>query len=77
MARNSAEWLTEADGVAFLKSARFELRRDRSWRPPAGRRRLTEKERRAIVYLVREYGFDGLLTDAQHAERKRQLGKPG
>jgi len=41
------------------------------------RRHLTEKERRAIVYLVREYGFDGLLTDPQHAERKRQFGKPG
>jgi hypothetical protein len=70
------EWLTEDRGVAFLKSARFELRRDRSWRPPKGRKHLTDKERGAISYLNRECGFDGLLTDAQHAERKRQLDNP-
>ena len=28
-----------------------------------------------MVYLVRECEFDGLLTDAQHAERRRQLDR--
>lgn len=67
------EWLNEELAAAYLERAGFELRRDRSWRPPAGRKHLSEKERRAMLYLVRECGFDGLLTDAQHAERGRQL----
>lgn len=67
------EWLNEEVATAYLKRAGFELRRDQSWRPPTGRKHLTEKERRAMLYLVREYEFDGLLTDAQHAERRRQL----
>ena len=67
------EWLNEELATAYLKRAGFELRRDRTWRPPAGRKHLTDKERRAMLYLLREYGFDGLLTDAQHAERRRQL----
>ena len=67
------EWLNEEVATAYLKRAGFELRRDRSWRPPAGRKHLTEKERGAMLYLVRECGFDGLLTDPQHAERRRQL----
>lgn len=73
----SRERLTEDPAVAYLKRAGFELRRDRSWRPPAGRKQLSEQERRAIIHLVRECGFDGLLTDAQHAERNRQLAKHG
>ena len=67
------EWPDEELATAYLKRAGFELRRDRSWRPPAGRKHLTERERGAMLYLVRECGFDGLLTDAQHAERRRQL----
>lgn len=67
------EWLNEELAAAYLKRAGFELRRDRSWRPPAGRKYLTERERQAMLYLVRDCGFDGLLTDAQHAERRRQL----
>lgn len=70
-ARTFREWLTEDHAVAYLKRAGFESRRNRSWRSPAGCKHLTDKERRTIIYLVRECGFDGLLTDAQHAERKR------
>lgn len=77
MPGNSEEWLTEEHAATYMKRAGFELRRGRSWLPPAGRKHLTDKERRAIIYLVRECGFDGLLTDAQHAERKRQLDKSG
>jgi hypothetical protein len=43
------EWLNEELAVGFLKRAGFELRRDRSWRPPAGRKHLTDKERRAML----------------------------
>ena len=67
------EWLNEEVASGYLKRAGFELRRDRSWRPPAGRKYLTERERQAMLYLVRDCGFDGLLTDPQHAERRRQL----
>ena len=67
------EWPNEELATAYLKRAGFELRRDRSWRPPARRKHLAERERGAMLYLIRECGFDGLLTDAQHAERGRQL----
>jgi hypothetical protein len=56
----------------YLQRAGFELRPDLSWRPPPGRKHLIEEERQAFDYLVRVRKSDGLLTDAQHAERERQ-----
>jgi hypothetical protein len=66
------DWRSDDHAAAYLKRAGFELRPDLSWRPPPGRRHLIEEERQAIDYLVRVRKSDGLLTDAQHAERERQ-----
>jgi hypothetical protein len=66
------EWGNKETAIRYLKNAGFVLRRDLSFAPPLGRKRLNPKDRRAIEYLVLEWGFVGLLTEAQHAERKRQ-----
>ena len=68
------EWENKETAIRYLKNAGFVLRRDLSFAPPLGRKRLNPKDRRAIEYLVLEWGFVGLLTEAQHAERKRQKG---
>src|SRR5262249_39120206 len=50
----------------------FEPPPDLSWQPPPGRKHLIEEERQALDYLIQVRKSDGLLTDAQHAERERQ-----
>lgn len=68
------EWGVKETAIRYLTNAGFTLRGDLSFAPPAARKRLNAKERRAIEYLVLEWGFVGLLTDAQHAQRERQKG---
>lgn len=69
------EWQTAEKAVDYLRYNRFELRpEDLSWRPPAARKKITPRERRAIEYLLIEHNYDGLLTDRQHAQRAADAG---
>ena len=68
------EWGSKETAIRYLKNAGFVLRRDLSFAQPPDRKRLNPKERRALEYLILEWDFVGLLTEAQHAERKRQTG---
>lgn len=60
-ARCSDFWPTsENDAVVFLKSRQFVLRHDLSWIKPAGHI-LTQREVDAIIYLVQNCSYGGLV----------------
>lgn len=52
---------TDETAIEFLKSRGFKLGRDWHWRMPEGRIEVTEREDDAIIYLIEEWDFGGVI----------------
>lgn len=51
----------DSQAINYLNYAGFTLRKDWCWTPPSINHRLTEKEYDAVLYLIQEWDFGGVI----------------
>lgn len=64
------------DGQAmdYLEGQGYTLNKDYSWKLPGPHHEVSEKEKDAIIYLIEEWDFDGILTlktECRHPNRRQ------
>ena len=58
-----AKWRDDATAISYLKERGFRLLPEWQWLAPIGRTDATEEEADAILYLIEEWDFGGLVPE--------------
>jgi hypothetical protein len=51
----------DSEAIRFLQDAGYRLTRAYQWVAPQPKRDMTERERDAVIYLIEEWDFDGVI----------------